>query len=482
MSESVDLRAGFKGEGVDESVVQDALTVKRKRFSISLLVSILLSLIGAIALWLYVVAGNNTVEAVSVTVFGNERLMGSNYSVSDVSPKSVDIVLRGKSEEIKQILNDKSLISLRVNIFKSSQVLEDGDCFIFENESKIKPGEYTVDLEAILPEGVTCASKSVKVSISESSSKTFDASQIRHSISNYSFAADCSLGSIFFEQNSLTVSGDVKTVNSIASVSVISNWSKEISGDVTINGLVPVAYDKEGDEIDSRFLRFEPEMLQLNISVTKKKTLSFYVTPPVNDTMVYTLSPSEVTVSGPVKLIEKLNGSYCLNDEQTADPIGSMFTVTTEQIAKSVEGGAAFANELHFVSIDGKVYDELAVRVSRNEGKKIEYLTIPASMWNVLTAEGMDYEILTQPYTVELTYVDNGYGVPSLQNLLCFVDLRGRAEGEYVVSPKVALIGTSGFKDLQIVRAPMLDVRLTRRTVEPGDTTEPTVTPTAGEE
>ena len=123
------------------------ISVKKKKRNLSVLL-LIFSLIGAVALWLFVVRDNNTVSAVTVSVTGNERLMGENLSVSLIEPQTVDIVLRGKSDQIKQILSDKSIISAKVNIFKTSQTSGNNENYIFEDESAAKVGVYTVTFQS----------------------------------------------------------------------------------------------------------------------------------------------------------------------------------------------------------------------------------------------------------------------------------------------------------------------------------------------
>lgn len=423
------------------AVLSGQVSVKKKKRRLTVLL-LIVSVVAAVAFWLYVVSENNTVNGVQFNILGNERLMGENLSISSVEPSVIDVVLRGKSDQIRQIVADKSLVEAKVNIFKSTQETEGEGYCIFENESDAKVGTYTVKVEVILPNGVTYADKEVTVTITEIATKRIETRDIGHKITNYSLSPDCTLDSISFEQQWLTVSGDVKSVNSIASISVVSDWSKEISGDITIGGLVPIAYDSEGDEIDGRFLRFDPSVLQLNVSVNKSRTINLGVVTDSGDLAKYELSPSSVVVYGPIRVIDKLDGTYILNEaefEAGTSTVASSYELRAEDIARSVSGGALFTDRVRILDLGGNEKSFVNVSVNRTESRKTAEIVIPSDRWIVLTDEGFDGS-LESDYTVKVSYVSRDGKTPQAEDLLCLADLSGKGAGSDKVMPYIGLV------------------------------------------
>ena len=88
---------GFSGE------------IRNKKSRWSLIVPLILSVVAAMALWMYVIAANNTCTDIPIQLTGKEKLLGSGYTVSLVEPQTVDLVLRGNSETIKKIIKTPSL-------------------------------------------------------------------------------------------------------------------------------------------------------------------------------------------------------------------------------------------------------------------------------------------------------------------------------------------------------------------------------------
>ncbi|MBQ9467816.1 MAG: hypothetical protein IJU52_02280 [Clostridia bacterium] len=449
------------------------ISVKKKKRNLSVLL-LIFSLIGAVALWLFVVRDNNTVSAVTVSVTGNERLMGENLSVSLIEPQTVDIVLRGKSDQIKQILSDKSIISAKVNIFKTSQTSGNNENYIFEDESAAKVGVYTVKLEVTLPEGVSCAERTVTVTVSETLSKKIPTKDIGHKITNYSFSSDCSLGSMTFEQQYLTISGDVSSVNRIASVAVVSDWSKEITGDITVGGLVPIAYDDEGDVIDSRFLRFEPSVLQLNISVNKVRNVSLALLTEEGDHTVYSLSQNDMTVFGPVKLIDRLGDVFYINKsdfESGNRTVADSYELRPEQVANSVSGGALYSDQVRFTDLGGNEVSFIRISVRKDDSKKTVTVVVPAGKWSILTDGGFEYSV-GEDYPVTVTYIPKEKDVPSADDLVCFADLRGKGEGVYMQTPVIAVKNVEKYYEIEIAPLDPLSVGIIAAHPEPTPASE----------
>ena len=131
-----------------------------------------------------------------------------------------------------------------------------------------------VDLKITVPEGVSCNAKTVKVTIAQASSKEFsttgadlsNSGPVHLNMNNYSFANGISLDRLMIVEESITVIGDQHQVEQIDYLSLDIDWLKDLSDDATVY-VTPVACDRYGDVIDSKFLRFEPASVEVNVKV-----------------------------------------------------------------------------------------------------------------------------------------------------------------------------------------------------------------------
>jgi YbbR domain-containing protein len=297
----------------DEEFSSEGMDGKKARRSF--FIPLICSIAAAFALWLFVVWGNNTCTGIPVQVVGNEQLMSSNYTVSSIEPANIDLVFRGKTEVIKRISKDPSLVTASVSIFGT-----EGDAsssFIFDSVEEITPGEYTVELKFVLPEGVSCNTKSVKVTIAEAGTKDFSTADadlsgkgpVRLNMSNFSFANGISLEKIVVVEENISVIGDQYKVDAIDYIALKVDWLKDLSDDA-VAYVTPVACDKYGDVIDSEFLHFEPSSVQVNIKVNKQKIIHLVPKKADGDSSDYTLSVNAVRVIGSVLEIDKLKDVY----------------------------------------------------------------------------------------------------------------------------------------------------------------------------
>ena len=423
-------------------------TVKGKKGRRSVILPLILSVIGAIAIWLYVIASNNTCSAIPVTVNGNEQLMSSNYTVSSVEPASVDVVLRGKKDVVSQIISDKSMITAYIDVFGKPEDSEDS--YLFASTDEIKEGEYTVDVQFTLPDGVTCSTKSVTVTIARSYSKTFKKEDFKVSFKNYSVSEEYVLSEETVKEESLTVSGDETTVSSIAKIGLNVDWQSEITGDVDAV-VTPVAYDDFGGEIDSTFLHFEPETLNVCVSVNKVKTFSLVLKTADNDTGAYTLSRETVQLVGPTMTIDSIGSEIVLNADQDllAEPT----------IRESYEFDASRFSSAVMIRQGEEYVKSTTVRVGRTERMRSVMLSIPSAVWKVIAPENLEYEFYVDQITVMAEYMPRDKETSlAADDLLVLVDMSGKSVDVQSVQPIVTVLSSErfGYVRLEVSELPVI--------------------------
>ncbi len=420
------------GDGTDRSA-------RNKKGRGSVLVSLGLSIFAAIALWLFVVAENNTCSGISIQVSGIEQLMSYNYTVSAIEPSTIELVLKGKNDQIDRILSDKSLVAATIHVFAHEG--EEGNC-LFSDVTQIKAGEYVVDVDIVLPEGVTCNTKSVKVTVSETFSRVLGKDDFRINLSNYSFGNGFSKAEEFVRENSLTVSGDEGTVSRISYIGLNIDWLKEVTDDVEAV-ITPVAYDSFGGVIDTKFLRFEPAQLNVAITVNKSKNFPLVLRLPEGDTGVYTLSRGTVRLIGPVALIDKIGDEIVLNEDQNFEQEPEIRALYT------LEAGR-FGSAVRIVEQSGNT-KSLSIQVTRTEGTVQEEIVVPLSAVKIFPPEGKIYTVLEEELRITVEYSPDKNEKMTSDDLLVFLDLTNMQNGQTPVTPTVSWKPSGKFQNVRLI-------------------------------
>lgn len=408
-------------------------SIKGKKSRSSVFIPLICSIVAAFALWLFVIWGNNTCTGIAVEVLGNEQLLSNNYTVSSIEPSNIDLVFRGKSDVIQRITKDPSLVTAYVNVFG-----DDSTPGVFDSVENIKPGEYTVELKISVPDGVSCGSKTVKVTIAEAGSKTFSTADadlsnsgpVRLNMSNYSFANGISLDRLMIMEESVTVIGDQNKVEAIDYISLKVDWLKDFADDATIY-VTPVACDKYGDEVDAKFLRFKPASVEVDVKVTKQKIIHLKPRIPEGEGADYSLSVDTLKVIGPVLEIDRLKDTIEI-------PVDQNLAEKKYELQASDLGSS-----IRFVTEEGERSTITIVAQKRQRTFKTT-LTVSAKDIILLSApdSGYVYELDKEEYSVDVRYVviDPENSEITSQNLVAILDLSDVRVGSNELSLKIAFL------------------------------------------
>ncbi len=439
----------YTDEEFNTQGLSDAVKSKTGRRSVFL--PLVFSVVAAFVFWLVVVWGNNTCSGIPVQVLGNDQLMSNNFTISSIEPSSVDLVLRGKGEVIDRIMQDQSLISASVNVFDpgSSNAL-------FESVDEIKEGKYTVALDVALPEGVSCSTKSVTITVSKASHKEFSTAlagtnkedDVKLHMSNYSFANGISLDRQAVVEELVTVIGDEKTLAQVDHIALNIDWLKDLTGDATVY-VTPVACDRFGDEIESRFLRFEPETLEVNIKVNKYKYVLLAPKTAPKDDGAYTLSLTGVGVIGPVFEIDRIPDVIEVDVSQ--DVRLQEYTILSREQGSGVR-----------IMTDEGEYTELTVTAEKKSTIVKLNLLVKTENMQVIPPLNGTYTLDKDRITVQIEYYPVGIDTPKLtdENLLVTLDLSGLKTGQTQVEAKVGFVNVGDVSGAKVVEVEKLTVTL----------------------
>lgn len=421
---------GFSGE------------IRNKKSRWSLIIPLILSVIAAVALWMYVIATNNTCSDIPIQLTGKEKLLGSGYTVSLVDPQTVDLVLRGNSETIKKILKTPSLVTASVSIFKKDT--EEGNKgYIFEDD-EVRAGDYVVSLNIQLPDGVQCNEKKVTVRISRKESKIVPTSEIQINKTSYSYGNGCYIFGETIEEQNLIVSADKRTLEEISYIALEVSGLKDLTKDFYAN-VLPVAYDSYGDQIDSQSLSFEPETLSLHIKVNKVKNIQFSLKTAEGDTTKYTLSSKSVRLTGASELVEILPDALCLNEKEfssgkTEVEDGTVYEFTAESLVKALYSGDFESSRIALQDENNKTIETIRIFVKTEGGVREKELELLESDIRMILPKGYRATVLDVPLKICVLYTELGKDI-SKDDLLCVLQLDALTEGTHSVSLEVGIMG-----------------------------------------
>lgn len=257
--------------------------IKAKPKKSSLLPKIL-SVVAAIALWLYVfqaVEEERTFREIPIVV----ENFNTNLGLDVVSgyENTLDVTVSGS----KSVINEITSANIRASVDLSGVT---------------ERGTYVADVNLDVPASVKITDKSVtqlRISVDKTVEKTLPLTPVL----NYTIQYPYELGETVLSADTVRLTGPETDINSVMRAEVrltLGNVRNNIVSNAEI-----VLYDENNYEIQSKYILLEPESVQVTVPVYK--TVLFGVQPDIvldRDRFEYSVSPSTLYLKGAVNDVE----------------------------------------------------------------------------------------------------------------------------------------------------------------------------------
>lgn len=313
-----------------------------------------LSVLAAIALWLYVfqaVEYEKQLTDIPIEIENFDRSLGLEIvnSFSD----TIDVTLSGTKSVINGITGDdvRAVVDLR---------------------DVTSAGTYNFNVYFEAPSGVAIVDKSVeqlKVIVDRKTTKTLE---IIPKLASYTIQKPYELGEVSLSDSEVTLTGPETDIASVSGA-VIELELGSVKNSIKSNSSVKLL-DVSGNEISSKYISIEPSVITVDIPVYK--TVSYTVQSDIiinAEKFEYTISPSSVELKGTVDDMEK---NIILKTEKEAVNSAGKYTVPLV-IPKNLKAYVTDEN--------GKSVEITSVTLDVTEKPAAQY---PSGDFNSDTAEG----------------------------------------------------------------------------------------------
>lgn len=225
----------------------------------------------------------------------------------------------------------------------------------------------------------------------------------------------------------LRVSGPASVVNTIDKA-VATVDVEGMSQDVT-DSVIPVLYDKEGNEVDTKELSYNIQnvMVSMQILDTKDVTLNFQTTGTLPDGYEYVgieYKPQTVSVKGTAAVLNTVNSITVPREVLN-------LTDATGDIEKDVDISSYLPEGVSLVnSKDAKI--SVVVKVEKHERRKFEMPTANITVSNL--PGRYDVKFSQETVKVEIEGLALELDVLDEKELTGSIDVSGMTEGEHTVN------------------------------------------------
>ncbi len=313
-----------------EKVKDEGAKKNAKKTLLHTVIPAILCVLGAFALWLYVMQTESptyteTVAGIEVKLEGTDELTEkTGLSVYSGGGTTVNVVVSGK----------KSLISR----------LSSGDVGATVDVSSINAaGRHALPVVIDLPAGLTLADTvpdSVTVYADETVSKTVS---VREKFTHLELPADYRQGQIEFGFDTVTVEGPAGKVNGIAEAQVVIDMADKTS---SFSAIYPITFtDSLGAAVTMDYLKCSATEIDVFVPIYMTAELNvpyrFKYDLLPEDSVTVTLTPSALTVTGDEKDVTSDSAiSPVVIDEKAISSNSFSYTVTPEVSSKlTLESG-----------------------------------------------------------------------------------------------------------------------------------------------
>lgn len=240
------------------------------------------------------------------------------------------------------------------------------------------------------------------------------------------------LGEMKASPTLIRVSGPASVVNTVDKAVATVNV-EGISQDMT-DSVIPVLYDKDDNEVDTRELSFNIQniMVSMQILDTKEVTLNFQTTGMLPEGYEYLgieYSPQTVAVKGTSAVLNTINSITV--PKEVLD-----LTDATGDIEKEVDISAYLPTGVSLVdSAQAKI--AVDVKIERHEKKTFQMPTANITAGNLSSRYAVKF--LTETIDVELEGLTSDLEALDAGTLTGSIDVAGMTEGEHTVNLELNL-------------------------------------------
>ena len=347
-------------------------------------VCVLLSILLAIAFWVYIRAavdpnGTTQIHNVRVETTGTSVLTSQGLTIADISPQVVELRVEGANSVRTDLIRSRNNLSVVVDVSR---------CVEGENILRCRPSWP----ENFNEEGVRVLDQepsAITVTVEKLYSQSFDVEfQLDGRV-----APDYQMGTPAIEPKSVVVSGPVEQVNQVDKVVAIlktEELSERFAGDLPLTPL-----DKQGKPLTELELTLSAETAYVVVPVVKTKEVKLTVNllpggGATEDDAVWDIDPPTIVVSGAEADLEGL-------DEISLGSIGLSDVVGTNTFTRPITLDPSLTNE---------------------SGLTTATVTV--------TLEGLDTEVFAVN-NIRTTNLPEGYSVETITKSV-LVTIRGPAE------------------------------------------------------
>lgn len=284
------------------------------------IISLLLSVLIALCLWIYVVTvvtpeDTQWVYNIPVTFTNEDGLFSDrNLTLTEGRNQSVNLKFRGNRQDL--------------------QKLSSANVTVTANLSEIEgPGQWQISYDYELPENVSSNDISVEDRSSSTVSITVDKLAVKEIEVRAKFEGDVAEGympePIELEQESLTISGPQDVVSSVEYAQVIlerTNVNKTVSDSLSYTFI-----DAEGNPVDAQELHCDVDKVDVMMVVNMVKEVPLtlqYISGggATEENVIADIQPSTVTIKGSAEDLDGLNSLSIAKIDLSS--IQSTFTAT----------------------------------------------------------------------------------------------------------------------------------------------------------
>ena len=305
----------------------------------SRLITMIISLLAAIALWIYVVTvvnpdGNTTLTNVPVTFSGQEALQADqNLIITKGADATVTVDFSGKNSDLKKLEQGQDEVTAVVDV---SEI----------RTAKDYNMTYTVKLPSSVQDSVISISdrtpSTISFTVENYVSKTVE---VKADVTAVEVADGYMLDSTTFDYDTVNVAGPESIVSRITNAQIVmsrTDLDKTVTETMDYN-----LVDENGDTIDKTGLTLDVEKIETTLNVVKYKEIPLDVAfidggGATSSDVSYEISPATVTLSGDSTVLDGVNkivlGNIDLSDADNNQVYS--YQIIIPNGAKNVSGEA----------------------------------------------------------------------------------------------------------------------------------------------